>query len=332
MKIAAIAFTRNGGEIVKVLVRELGADGYIASGRGDGFLVEFESLSALMKSAWSEYGALVFVGACGIAVRAVAPYVKDKASDSAVVVIDEKGKFVIPILSGHLGGANELAEKIARLTGGTAVITTATDINGKFSVDMFALKNNLNIGDTKLIKEISARVLEGHKIGLYSDYELKNVPDFFTDSAEVGICISGEDKRPFKITLNLAPKNLVIGIGCRRGCASVKRNITRFLDENGVDAARLCAVATINIKKDEEGIRSFCTELGLPLVFYGAGELSALNGDFIASDFVKETVGVDNVCERAVAAYGAEIIVKKTALESTALALGEKQTVIDFAL
>lgn len=91
--------------------------------------------------------------------RSIAPYVKDKAKDPAVVVVDEKGNFAIPILSGHIGGANDLAEKIAALTSGVAVITTATDINKKFSVDTFAVRNNLHIGDTKLIKEISSRIL-----------------------------------------------------------------------------------------------------------------------------------------------------------------------------
>ena len=195
MKIAAIAFTKNGGKIVKMLVREFGARGYIISKHHTDGLEDFDNLSGLVKDIFKKYNALIFVGACGIAVRAVAPYIKDKSKDPAVVVVDEEGNFAIPVLSGHIGGANDLAKKIAALTNGTAVITTATDINDKFSVDTFAVKNNLHIRDTKLIKEISSRVLEGQKIGLYTDYELKNIPDCFTDTAEVGICISDEDKK-----------------------------------------------------------------------------------------------------------------------------------------
>ena len=149
----------------------------------------------------------------------------------------------IPILSGHIGGANDLAEKIAALTSGVAVITTATDINKKFSVDTFAVRNNLHIGDTKLIKEISSRILNDKKVGLYTDYELKNVPDCFEESNEVGICISDDDKKPFRTTLNLMPKNVVLGIGCRKGCETVEESILAFLKVNGVSVYSLFAVS-----------------------------------------------------------------------------------------
>ena len=219
----------------------------------------------------------MFVGACGIAVRSIAPYVKDKAKDPAVVVVDEKGNFAIPILSGHIGGANDLADKIASLTSGTAVITTATDINKKFSVDTFAVRNNLYIGDTKLIKEISSRILNDKKVGLYTDYELKNVPDCFEESNEVGICISDDDKKPFRTTLNLMPKNVVLGIGCRKGCETVEESILAFLKVNGASVYSLFAVATVDIKKNEKGIVEFCEKFDIPLLTFSAETLTAGN-------------------------------------------------------
>ena len=262
--------------------------------------------------------------------RSIAPYVKDKAKDPAVVVVDEKGNFAIPILSGHIGGANDLAEKIASLTSGVAVITTATDINKKFSVDTFAVRNNLHIGDTKLIKEISSQILNDKKVGLYTDYELKNVPDCFEESNEVGICISDDDKKPFRTTLNLMPKNVVLGIGCRKGCETVEESILAFLKVNGVSVYSLFAVATVDIKKNEKGIVEFCEKFDIPLLTFPAETLAAVEGKFTASEFVKKTVGVDNVCERAVCAVGAKITEKKTALNGTALALGRINTEIDF--
>ena len=270
MKIASIAFTENGAKIVKMLVREMDVKGYVFEKYKTDGLETFNNVSSLVRDIFKKYNAIVFVGACGIAVRSIAPYVKDKAKDPAVVVVDEKGNFAIPILSGHIGGANDLAEKIAALTSGVAVITTATDINKKFSVDTFAVRNNLHIGDTKLIKEISSRILNDKKVGLYTDYKLKNVPDCFEESNEVGICISDDDKKPFRTTLNLMPKNVVLGIGCRKGCETVEESILAFLKVNGVSVYSLFAVATVDIKKNEKGIVEFCEKFDIPLLTFSA--------------------------------------------------------------
>ena len=312
MKIASIAFTENGAKIVKMLVHEMDVKGYVFEKYKTDGLETFNNVSSLVRDIFKKYNAIVFVGACGIAVRSIAPYVKDKAKDPAVVVVDEKGNFAIPILSGHIGGANDLAEKIASLTSGVAVI------------------NNLHIGDTKLIKEISSRILNDKKVGLYTDYELKNVPDCFEESNEVGICIIDDDKKPFRTTLNLMPKNVVLGIGCRKGCETVEESILAFLKVNGVSVYSLFAVATVDIKKNEKGIVEFCEKFDIPLLTFSAETLAAVEGEFTASEFVKKTVGVDNVCERAVCAVGAKITEKKTALNGTALALGRINTEIDF--
>lgn len=330
MKIVAVAFTKNGGKIAKMLVRELGADGYIPTKYCTEGLRGFENLSAIVRDIFKKYNAIVFIGACGIAVRSIAPYIKDKSKDPAVVVVDEKGDFVIPILSGHIGGANDLAVKIAGLVGGTPVITTATDINDKFSVDTFAIKNNLYIGDTKLIKSVSSRVLNDEKIGLYSDYDLKNIPDCFTSSAEVGICISDENKKPFRVTLNLIPKNIVLGIGCRKDCEIIEESVLAFLKVNSVCVESLYAVATVDIKKNEPKIVEFCEKYGLPLLTFSADLLSQIDGDFTSSEFVEKTVGVDNVCERAVCVVGAKLTQRKTVINKTTLALGKIDVDIDF--
>ena len=278
MKIASIAFTENGAKIVKMLVHEMGVKGYVFEKYNTDGLETFNNVSSLVRDIFKKYNAIVFVGACGIAVRSIAPYVKDKAKDPAVVVVDEKGNFAIPILSGHIGGANDLAEKIAALTSGVAVINTATDINKKFSVDTFAVRNNLHIGDTKLIKEISSRILNDKKVGLYTDYELKNVPDCFEESNEVGICISDDDKKPFRTTLNLMPKNVVLGIGCRKGCETVEESILAFLKVNGVSVYSLFAVATVDIKKNEKGIVEFCEKFDIPLLTFSAETLAVVEG------------------------------------------------------
>lgn len=330
MKITAIAFTREGAKRLEALRAKLGARCFAAKKYAGGDIAAFESLGELTGEQFKTADALVFVGACGIAVRAIAPYVNSKATDPAVVVMDERAKFVIPLLSGHIGGANALSRKIAKLTGACAVITTATDINNKFSVDTFACDNNLYIGDTKLIKEISSRALDGERIGLVSDYPLKNKPDIFTDNADAGIYIGHKDKKPFAITLTLIPRDIVLGIGCKKNCPDVPESILGFLKANSVNPRGLCAAATIDIKRDERGIVDFCERYGIPLLTYGAQELSCVEGEFTASEFVKKTVGVDNVCERAVCAAGASLTVRKTVCGKTTLALGRRDITIDF--
>ena len=115
---------------------------------------------------------ILFVGACGIAVRAIAPFVKDKLSDSAVLVMDERGQYVIPLLSGHMGGANELAMQIAKRAGATPVLTTATDVEGLFSVDVFAKENGLRIMNREGIREVSAKLLRGELVTITWDTDV----------------------------------------------------------------------------------------------------------------------------------------------------------------
>lgn len=323
MKITAVSFTENGTSLVKKLAEALGAEGYAFEKYASDGLKPFKSLTEMLDKKFDKSYALIFVGACGIAVRAIAPHIKSKTTDPAVLVIDEKGKFVIPILSGHIGGANELAEKIAALIGASVVITTATDINGVFAVDVFAKKNNLHISDMQTAKLISAELLRGHKIGLYSDIEFKNPPDCFCKSAEIGICISHNgDKKPFKKTLNLIPKNVILGVGCKKGTSDITVSAAEFLKVNGISIESVCKIASIDIKKDEPAIKCLAAEWGVPFETFTTAALAAQKGDFTASEFVKETVGVDNVCERSVAAAGGELTVKKTAAAGVTFAAG----------
>lgn len=128
-----------------------------------------DNVKAWMGELWGNYR-ILFIGAAGIAVRYIAPWVKDKYTDSAVLVMDERGRYIIPLLSGHVGSAVETAKEIAACIKVVPVITTATDVQGKFAVDVFARKNGLAITDREMAKAISAAVLEGEKVGFYSPY------------------------------------------------------------------------------------------------------------------------------------------------------------------
>ena len=144
---------------------------------------------------FAEKRAMIFVSATGIAVRAIAPWIRDKMTDPPVVTVDEGAQFVIPLLSGHVGGANELARHIADWLEAVPVITTATDVNGKFAVDLFASAYHMTIIDRKEAKNISAAVLEGKQIGVFSDLPIKKLPDGFVMDrwCEENICITVKD-------------------------------------------------------------------------------------------------------------------------------------------
>lgn len=183
MNIAILSFTKSGAVIcgrLKAGLNELGhrcdAYGKAPFAEAEGLHTFTEGLDGWTKAAFETKDAILFVGACGIAVRAIAPYIKHKAVDPAVIVIDEKGHFVISLLSGHLGGANELTRSIAKIIGAVPVITTATDLNGCFAVDEWAKKNHLRIGSMALAKDISAALLRGETIGAVSDFPIEGTP------------------------------------------------------------------------------------------------------------------------------------------------------------
>ena len=279
--------------------------------------------------------ALVCCCASGIAVRAIAPHVRDKRTDPAVLVLDEGGRFVIPLLSGHLGGANALAQQPAAELSATPVLTTATDVNGLFAVDVFAKENGLFIEDMGLCKAVSAALLSGEPVGFRSDVPVVgSLPrGLIAGDADLGILISAGDAKPFPRTLRLIPRRYAAGLGCRRGKST--EELEAFLRENldrcGVRAHELGSLASIDLKKDEPGLTALSEKLGLPFLTYSAEALKNVPGDFTPSAFVQEVTGVDSVCERAaVLASGGELIVSKVAENGMTFALAKKEEGIRF--
>lgn len=277
--------------------------------------------------------ALVFVGAVGIAVRAVAPHIGSKASDPAVVCVDETGRWAIPLLSGHLGGANALAARIAALTGGEAVVTTATDLNGLFAVDLWAKKQGMAVVSPERIKQVSAKILRGEAVVIDSPYSLpRPAPEPVRCGAPGDVLVS------YRMTetraLQLAPKVLTLGIGCRRGtdAQTLEAVFSRFCAERRILPEAVEKAASIDVKRDEPGLFAFCARHAWPLAFYGAEELRNVPGDYTASRFVEGAVGVDNVCERAaVLCANGKLIEKKYARDGVTFALAERRAEYDWS-
>ncbi|MBQ9272151.1 MAG: cobalt-precorrin 5A hydrolase [Mogibacterium sp.] len=321
MKIKVLSFTDRGEALAERLKSLL-------TGHETEVVQRGTPAAKVCEAAFRDKEALVFIGAAGIAVRSAAPFIRDKFTDPPLVVIDEAGRFVIPVLSGHLGGANELAQEIADALGAVPVITTATDVNESFAVDVFAKENGLRIANREGIARVSSSALKGRPVTIcIKDYPPAEHTDvLISDEPDAGAPGGGALKDMASIVL--CPKRYAIGMGCRRGKSfeELREFAERVLAENGIQIDEAGCVATIDIKKDEEGLRKLSQAWRMPLITFDAGILNRLEGDFSHSETVLEKVGTDNVCERAAVAAagrGSRLVVKKTAENGMTAAVAE---------
>ena len=313
---------------------------------------EGPKLSEITQRWFEEADALVYFAASGIAVRCIAPYVRDKFRDPAVLSVDENVRFVIPLLSGHAGGANLLGNMLAGALGAQPVITTATDGRGLFAVDVFAAENGLKIGDREQAKRISARILAGEMVTLYAEGGANLLPEGSIPEPGIGDQGMAEDRSKDRIgvlltpdrgkadivvscrklsgdredALYLIPRAVTLGIGCRKGipAGDIGKAATQILQKTGVFKQALCGAASIDLKKEEAGLQGFARDWDLPLTFYSALELNEVPGTFTGSDFVREVTGVDCVCERSavlLAGEGAVLLSGKQSLGGVTAAL-----------
>ena len=268
MRIAILAVTEKGIELAEKISESVGGKIFI-KGR------DFDRMKIFVEEIFTKFDALIFICATGIAVRMIAPHIVSKLSDPAVIVIDELGRNVISLLSGHVGGANDLTLKISAQINSNPVITTATDIEEKFSADNFASKLGLIPEPKDAIKAINTAILRGEEIYL----------------------TAGD------VRLNLIPKNLICGIGCRRGVSiekisSAVNDACKIINQ---PVERIKIFATVDIKRDEKSLIDFVKNLGRDIKFFNVNELAEkiLEYKLDESDFVKKIIGVGNVCEAA---------------------------------
>ncbi len=299
---------------------------------------------AVVDELWNRNQALVFIMASGIVVRTIAPLLKDKRTDPSVVVLDEAGKYAISLAGGHLGGANELARKIAASLGSEAVITTASDVNGLPSLDLWAREHNLVIEDWGMLPMIGTRFVNNGALRVYEEQGSGaggqgsgiKLPDEFLRVAEprfadviitnrinaygeTSACaVAGDDCSidtcRVKGQLYLRPRNLVVGIGCNSGTShnEIEEAIRSVLDIHNLSFPSLCCIATIDIKGSEPGLRAFARKYDLPLQVYGNDELNRVEG-LEKSDVVFRATGAHAVAEPAalLAAGSNKLLVQK---------------------
>ena len=320
---------------------------------GDGELIvrryaygeDFTDTHALLEANFRDAELVIFICAAGIAVRQCAPFLKSKAEDPAVLVIDERGLHVISLLSGHLGGGNAWCRRIAALIHADPVITTATDLEQVFAVDLFAKDNDLWIEDLSMIREVSARILKGEPVGLLSDTAIEgSLPEGLvpvqpgTDSKALPACgiriITALPEAPaFTRECRLHAKNLWAGCGCRKGVS--KERLAGFLQDllaqHRIPSERLRGFSSIDLKKGEAGLSELAAKAGLPLEFWSAEELNRVSGSRNASAFVKEITGTDAVAERsALLSSGGKLLIPKTARDGMTFALAASPVRLTF--
>lgn len=327
-KIAVWAITAKGSGLAGMLSEKLpGAEVYLSSRltfeepAAGMKVLPFKNLSDRLVQVFNRYSGHIFIMSTGIVIRVLAPLIRHKTIDPAVVVVDERGLHSISLLSGHIGGANELALTVAGLIGADPVITTATDINNLPAIDLLACKNGLLIENPEAIKYVNSSFLCGNKIRLHDPFKI--LSDTLPEAMQTPFNLSGRSEPPGdKLckadnpsgvyiddiiahvppnTLILRPKSLAVGIGCNRNTPTkeIKDLLFRVLKQYKLSQKSLYCLASINIKNDEQGLLNLAKELDLPLKFFHKDDLEKVKNIKNPSLMVEKHVGVKSVCEAA---------------------------------
>lgn len=292
MKIAIAAITSEGKKLGEQLAEKLPNAFYLSKENN-------QKIAKLLADNWYKYDAFICIMAAGITVRSIAGLLKDKFSDPCVLTLDDQGKFIISLLSGHIGGGNELAKTVADVTGGVPVITTASDVHGLFAFDLWARQQGL-VTDRSTLTKAASLLVEKRKLKLYCEVESESLPVELqlTESMESADIIVS-NRAPFsKGKLVLRPKNLVIGIGCNRNTPEMefKESLDELFGELALCKESIRNIASIDKKADEIGLLAFADSLGVEIEFYPSNEINQLENLSISPAALK-AVGAIGVAE-----------------------------------
>ena len=293
----------------------------------------FKALRTALSAHFLKYDGHVCIFSTGIAVRMLAPLLNSKLQDPAVVVMDDRGMHAISLISGHLGGANELARRVARATGATPVITTATDVNALPSIDMVAKRCGLIIDNPGQIKTVNMAFLKGQPVRFIDPLPclIRELPETFRPGqggdAGAGVVVQCSD-RVFPVpreTLVLRPRSLVVGMGCNRGTTETELMtlLTTTFHNLGLSLKSLSAIATTQVKSDEQGLLDLAHSLKVPLHFYDKKALNSVENIQNPSATVEKFLGVKSVCEAAaiLASHNGKLMVPKIKQGNATLAV-----------
>jgi len=270
-------------------------------------------ITTFMGSIIGAYQIICCIMATGIVVRAIAPHLEHKSSDPGILVMDTNGEFVISLLSGHLGGANDAARLVAKRLDALAVITTGTDVKGTMAVDVLAQKINCTIDNFTDAKDVTALILNGDPIAFVNqencDLEavilpknIETVHDLNNLNKYQGVIMTTLDTKKAELPIpnvKLVPRKLVLGIGCRRDTPGERiiQAIQETLAALNINEKGIKSLATIGLKADEPGIIEACTFFAAKKVIIPNEMVQMVQSRFEASDFVFKTTGLYAVSE-----------------------------------
>ena len=328
MKIAVISVTEQG-DFIADKIKETYATDSFSKNKAEGF-----DIKSISKLCMENYSAVIYIASTGIAVRSIAPYIKSKAVDPAVIVIDCTGKYAISLLSGHLGGANKLTLEIAKSIGAMPIITTASDNLGFLAPDVLAKENELEVGDLTKAKTIAALLVAGKKVGFLDEDGKLNLPAGYEtvklnnyDDYEGLVYVTNKDKIDFSNIkmLKLIRKNIILGIGCKKNYDGEKmlKQVSEVLKEYNIDKRAIKCISTVEVKRNEKAIINLSESLKCELKIWGINEIKAVQHKYIGSDFVEKTIGVRAVCEPCAELSGGEFLSPKLNIEGMTLCIGK---------
>ncbi len=345
-QIKLAAFTQEGGKLCRTLMGEFSQKGYVCEGYlPQQYLTENDTLKGfgLSLEQWTKKqmetcDALIFVSSCDFAVRTIAPFLKDKISDPAVLAVDEQNRFAVCLTGGAMNFGAELAKD---LNCAKTVYSEKGDFTTLFQPKDWALSHQCTVLDVDAAETISEAILDGKSVSFYAQLPVASqLPKGLvkSDSGEMGIVISYQNELPetvsYETELRLYPKCLVLGVCCRKGVDTLvlERQILAVLHRENIALNSVAGVFSIDSRKDEPALRTFVEKYNLPLTTYSSQELLDVPGAFEASIFAESVDGVENVCERA-AVLGCgegELIVKKQAGNGVTVAVAKQDWKLDF--
>lgn len=291
MKLAVWTVTRGAGlNGVEIKNKIEGIDVFTLSKFKIDNSIQMENFTEELNEAFNKYDGHIFIMATGIVIRKIASLIKSKDVDPAVVVIDEGMNFVISLLSGHLGGANDLTQNLHEIFGLVPIITTSSDVTGKIAVDTLSQKLKCNLKSLEAAKKVTSLIVDGKNV------ELSLPKNICNENPEGVVVISNKENLE---VVHLYPENLVIGIGSRRGIEKEKvyEFLIETLEKHNLSLKSIKHFATVDLKVDEKGIVETARELGKELKIVSREEILTVEDMFHGSEFVKKEIGVKAVSE-----------------------------------